>query len=244
MSARGNGPKAPFAAYFQQDSELLTIAIARRSDQTHRMILSPFFKAVLPVTLASLAFACGDGGGGNSGGDGDGDGDGSGGMMGDGDGDTGGSSSGGSGTGGGDGDGDGPFIDGSGTVSMTFNGTQVELDVWYASQDPEDLDFYFVGDAPEGGTVDIIQISFRPAESGTFDCMNLRVADIVIQADDSEGSTASFESGYATSCTLTVTEYGPVEEPVRGTFAAELGDGSGEIVSVQGSFDLVRGSDS
>lgn len=208
------------------------------------MILSSFFKTLAPVTFVSLAFACSGGGDGSSGGDGDGDGDGSGGMMGDGDGDTGGTSSGGSGTGGGDGDGDGPIMQGSGTVNMTFNGTQVELDVWYAKASARDDDFNFVADSTDGGSVDGIQITFYPAGTGTFDCMNPLVADMVVQADDSEGSTASFESNRGTSCTVTVTEFGAVGEPVRGTFQAELGVVGGEIGSVQGSFDLVRGSDS
>ena len=206
------------------------------------MTLPRLAKVLPPIATLLAVLACSGGEDGDGTGDGDGDGDGTGGMPGDGDGDAG---TGGTGDGDGDGDGTGggPPTWGSGSISVDFAGTPVNFEVFNASLYP--TGFVIASDSIDSDTVDSLSLDIDEPGVGTFDCSDYNVAVVRIQAPASDGDIASYESGVADDCTLTITEYGAVGEPIRGTFSGLVETtGSGEEATIEnGMFDVIRGSD-
>lgn len=146
------------------------------------------------------------------------------------------------------GDDAGPVDPGSGTIKLEYNGTPVEGEVWRAH---EWLSFGFVAATSiYNDTIDIIDITFEPSDFdppgvGTYDCSRQAggSTEIGVQAPNPKGDTTSYSTNYTGECTITITEYGAVGEPVRGTFSAELESFVDEPATItNGEFDLIRGN--
>ena len=206
-------------------------------------------KLVMPVLVAAVSLSlvgCGDEAPGNDGGNLGGTGaDASGGNS------SGGSASGGAESSGGNtatggnatGGDTGEFLEGSGTINIEFNGTAVEFDAYQAA-DFGKLGFITSGWSNNSETVDSISFEINPVGVGSYGCGGTETdVDIIVQAKNVAGDTTIFED-YTSDCTLTVTEYGAVGEPMRGTFSAELTTFVGEVGAItNGTFELIRGSD-
>jgi hypothetical protein len=206
------------------------------------MKLSVLAPALCALFLLTSVPACG----GDDTGDGDGDGDGDTGTGATG---SGGAASGGAGTGGGspsggtDGSGgNGPIIYGSGTMAVDFNGVRVNFEV-YISAHYLALGYNASADSIDSDSVDAIGIAIEQPGVGTFDCSDDGIAAVTVQALGSDGETSSYAALGADDCTMTVTEYGAVGEPVRGTFSGTVKAPNDTAVLTNGVFDLIRGSD-
>ncbi len=212
--------------------------------------------ALLPLLLASLALAslpaCGDGTDDGTGGSDSGGSD-SGGSSGGTDSGTGASTSGG-GSGGtdggsgastsGGGSGGGTIVYGSGTAAVDFNGTTVHFEFFEVADFGGNLGFIAGSDSVDSDTVDSLALYILEPGVGTFGCTDNGIAEISMQAEDSDGETTSFSSHGASSCTITISEWGAVGEPVRGTFSGGVKTFLDEEATLtNGSFDLIRGSD-
>ena len=207
-------------------------------------------KLVMPVLVAAVSLSlvgCGDEAPGNDGGNLGGTGaDASGGNS------SGGSASGGAessdgntATGGNATGGDtGEFLEGSGTINIEFNGTAVEFDAYQAA-DFGKLGFITSSWSNNSETVDTISLYINPPSVGTFGCDDLEpTVNIVVQAQNDDDELTIFDGNNFGTCTITITEYGAVGEPMRGTFSAELTTFVGEVGAItNGTFELIRGSD-
>lgn len=199
---------------------------------------------LVTVAVALTAAGCGEGDDGNTGGADSGGGNDSGGS------DAGGSggASGGGGTTSGGGSGNssgsgGEFSYGSGTVTADIDGVTVEFEayqVWYIAQ------FDSLGISANNSASDAadgMSIEYIGGSVGTADCTNSAEGQLGLQAPREDGDPGSFQSQGQASCTITITEYGAVGEPIRGTFSGVVA-GSGESKTItNGSFDVIRGSD-
>ena len=207
-------------------------------------------KLVMPVLVAAVSLSlvgCGDEAPGNDGGNLGGTGaDASGGNS------SGGSASGGAESSGGNtatggnatGGDTGEFLEGSGTISADVEGAAVEFDAYQAA-DFGSLGFITSSWSNNSEIVDTISLYINLVGVGMYGCVGIETdVDIVVQAQDDAGELTIFEDNDVGTCTLTVTEYGAVGQPMRGTFSAELtGPGMTSLTLTNGTFDLIRGSD-
>ena len=208
---------------------------------------SMFVRGAVSSLALVLLVGCGDEAPGNDGGNLGGTGaDASGGNS------SGGSASGGAGNTGGNtatggnatGGDTGEFLEGSGTISADVEGAAVEFDA-YRAADFGKLGFITSSWSNNSETVDTISLYINPPSVGTFGCNDLEpTVNIVIQAQNDDGELTIFDGNNFGTCTLTVTEYGAVGQPMRGTFSGELAASGMETITIaNGSFELIRGSD-